>query len=296
MRRKNRPFVKLDHGVLVDREVLDDLLAHHLRVVFDKKRSPYPLIVNENGAVMDALHRHTALFFFGPEKVNDERYIVHHRRPNKKNCRAENLELRLRGDHARIHRLLDKKMAEDLDVFGFWRPHEKRPEKTVDPGAPLPERADGKAARDVYRPPESWADAGTGRPGLAKQLREAELVFDLAFDALDQVTKTLDSGAPIPKTKSAGSSIDRTSRALGLAPIRLGCLRSEAALVRLLARHELPDGTFDLKAAGAEVDVHPALLPHFLRRPAVAIAVERWRRYRRLPKACPPGWPHRRPE
>lgn len=294
MRRNNRAYLKIEHGVLVDREVLEDLHTRHLRVVFDKKRSAYPLIVNESGAVMDVLHRYTALFLFGPEKVNDERYIVHHRRANKKNCRGENLELRLRADHARIHRLLDKKKGEEVDVVGFWRPHEKKQVEDVDPAAPLPEREDGKTAREVYVPPTLWPEANTGGLSLAQQLREAETILDIAFDGLEEVTRHLDSGMPIPKTKTAGSSVDRTSRSLKIEPIRLGCWRSEAALVRLLARHERPDGTFDLDAAGAEVDIHPALFRHFLKRPAVAVAVERWRRYRRLPKASPAGWPRTR--
>lgn len=294
MRRKNRPYVKLDHGVLVDREVLDHLLARHLRVLFDKKRSAYPLITNESGAVMDVLHRYTALFIYGPEKVNDGRYIVHHRRPNKKNCRAENLEVRLRADHARIHNLHDKKNSEEVDVVGFWRPHEKKQVARVDPDAPLAGREDGKSARDLYVPPTLWPEGSAGGPSLAQQVRDAETILDIAFDGLDEVTRHLDSGVPIPKTKTVGSSVDKTSRSLKIEPIRLGCWRSEAALIRLLARHERPDGTFDLDAAGAEVDIHPALFRYFLKRPAVAVAVERWRRYRRLPKASPRGWPRTR--
>jgi hypothetical protein len=86
-----------------------------------------------------------------------------------------------------------------------------------------------------------------------------------AVDGLEEVTRHIDSGMPIPKTKmkTAGSSVDETSRSLKIEPIRLGCWGSEAALVRLLARHERPD---------------------------VAVAVERWRRHRRPRKASPPQW------
>jgi hypothetical protein len=293
MRRNIRPYVKIEHGVLVDREVLDHLLDHALRVIFDKMRCPYPLIVDAEGRTRDLLHRFTCGFVHGFDKVNDERYVVHHRRPNKKNCRAENLVAVLRADHARLHRHLDDKKREDLDVFGLWRPHERRPEKVVDPDAPLPERADGKSAREAYAPPSEWDGPGAGT-SLAAQLREAELVLDIAFDALDLVTRPLDSRIAIPKARSAGSSRDRASRAAGVAPIRLGCWRSEAALVRVLARHERPDGSFDLVAAGAEVDIHPTLFSHFLKRPAVAVALDRWRGYRRLPKPSPLGWPYRR--
>lgn len=293
MRRTIRPYVKIEHGVLVDREVLDHLHALSLDVIFDKMRCPYPLIVDAEGRPQDLLHRFTCGFVHGFDKVNDDRYVVHHRRPNKKNCRAENLVAVLRADHARLHRHLDAKEWEDLNVFGFWRPHEKRPEKVVDPDAPLPERADGKSAREAYVPPSEWDGPGVGRT-LAAQLREAELILDIAFDALDLVTRPLDSRSPIPKARGAGSSRDRASLAAGVGPIRLGCWRSEAALVRLLARHERPDGSFDLVAAGAEVDIHPALFAHFLRRPAVAVALERWRDHRRLPKPCPVGWPYAR--
>ena len=290
MRRNNRPWVKIEHDILVDVEVLDHLHAHSLRVIFDIVRSPYPIIVDMNGAMRERLHRFTYGFVHGFEMLRDENYVVHHRRPNKKNCRSENLELLLRADHARVHRLLEKKMMEQYDVAGLWRPHEKRPVVSLDPDAPLEENEDGRSARELYVAPTEWPKTETGMPSLAAQIRRAEEVLDLSFDAIDMVTRRLDSGAPIPKTRSSGSPRAAGSRAAGVTPIRLGCLRSEAALVRLLALHEREDGSFDLEAAGKQVGIHPSLFAHFLRRPAVAVAVERWRRYRRLPKACPPGW------
>jgi hypothetical protein len=290
MRRNNRPYVMIEDDVLVDAEVLEHLHAHSLRVIFHEMRSPYPIIVDMNGAMRELLHRFTYGFVHGFEMLRDENYVVHHRRPNKKNCRSENLELRLRADHARVHRLLEKKMMEQYDVAGLWRPHEKRPVVSLDPDAPLEENEDGCSARELYVAPSEWPREGTGRLSLAAQLRLAEQNLDLSFDALDKVTRCLDSGAPIPKTRSSGSSRDADSRAAGVTPIRLGCLRSEAALVRLLALHEQEDGSFDMETAGKQVGIHPSLFAHFLRRPAVAVAIERWRKYRRLPKVCPPGW------
>lgn len=290
MRRNNRPYVQIEDGVLVDREVLEHLHSHSLRVIFDEMRCPYPIIVDMNGAMREMLHRFTYGFVHGFEKILDEDHVVHHRRPNKKNCRVENLELRLRADHVRVHRLLEKRKMEQYDVAGLWRPHEKRPVESLDPDAPLEENEDGLSARELYLAPTEWPRQGTGRLSLAAQLRRAEESLDLSFDALDMVTRRLDSGTPIPKTRSCGSSRDADSRAAGVTPIRLGCLRSEAALVRLVALHERDDGSFDLEAAGKQVGIHPSLFAHFLRRPAVAVAIERWKRYRRLPKACPPGW------
>lgn len=290
MRRHNRPYVMIEHGVLADREVLEHLYVHSLRVICDEMRSPYPIIVDANGGVRDLLHRFTFGFVHGFEMLRNEDYVVHHRRPNKKNCRVENLELRLRADHARVHRLLEKRKTEQYDVVGLWRPHEKRPVVSLDPDAPLEENEDGCSARELYVAPTEWAKAGTGMPSLAAQVRCAEEALELSFDAVDMVTRRLDSGTPIPKTRSSGSSRDADSRAAGVTPIRLGCLRSEAALVRLLALHEREDGSFDLEAAGSQVGIHPSLFVHFRRRPAVAVAIERWRKYRRLPKVCPPGW------
>ena len=290
MRRKNRPYVKIEHGVLVDREVLDDRHARDLRVVFDEKRSAYPLIVNETGAVMDVLHRYTALFLFGPEKVNDERCIVHHRRANKKNCRGENLEVprrprayppaprREERRGARCRRVLASAREE---AGGGRRPRRAAPRARGRKDGARPVRPPGPLTGGEHGRPEPRPAAPRGRDDPRHRLRRSRRG--------DAAPRLRDRD---PETKAAGSSIDETSRSLKIEPIRLGCWRSEAALVRLVASHERPDGTFDLDAAGAEVDIHPALFRHFLKRPAVA--VERWRRYRRLPKASPTGWPRAR--
>lgn len=292
MRRSNRPFLKIERGILVDEEVLHHLLAHSLRVIFDKKRSPYPIIVEADGRLRDLLHRYTFGFIHGFELLQDDAYVIHHKRPNKKNCRAENLVRVLRADHARLHRHLDKKKAEEHDVAGLWWPHEKRPVFVLDPDAPLEEDEAGRSARELYVPPTEWGEVKTR--SVAIQLQEAEDMLDMAYDVIDHAAARLDSGTPIPKTKTPGSSRDKASRAAGVTPIQLGCLRSEAALVRLLALNERPDGSFDIAAAARCIGFEPALVAHFLRRPAVAVAIERWRRYRRLPKPCAPGWSRRR--
>lgn len=292
MRRTNRPFRKIEHGVLVDEEVLLHLLAHSLRVFFDKKKSPYPIIVESDGRLRDLLHRYTFGFIHGFELLQDDAYVIHHKRPNKKNCRVENLVRVLRADHARLHRQLDKKKAEKDDVVGLWRPHDRRPVIVLGPDAPLEEDDAGRSPRELYVPPTEWGEVKSR--SLATQLWEAENLLEVFYEVIDHAAGRLDSGTPIPKTKTPGSSRDAASRAVGITPIRLGCLRSEAALVRLLALNERPDGSFDIDAVARCVGFEPALVVHFLRRPAVAVAVERWKLYRRLPKPCPPGWSRRR--
>lgn len=292
MRRTNRPFRKIEHGVLVDEEVLLHLLAHSLRVIFDRKKSPYPIIIDAEGRLRDLLHRYTFGFVYGFDLLQDDTYVIHHKRPNKKNCRVENLVRVLRADHARLHRQLDKKKGEKHDVVGLWRPHERGTLFALDPDAPLEEDEAGRSARELYVPPTEWGEVKT--LSLAAQEREAETLLDLFYEVIDHAAGRLDSGPTIPKTKTPGSSRDAASRAVGIMPIRLGCLRSEAALVRLLALNERPDGSFDIDAAARCVGFEPALVARFLRRPAVAVAIERWRRYRRLPKPCPEGWTRER--
>ena len=298
MRRKNRPHTRIEHGVLVDDQLLADLCAENLRVIYDKKKSPYPVIVNERNETVDVLHRRLALLLFGAEKVHDERYVVHHRSGNKLNCRAENVEMRLRGDHLRLHRLQDKKRVEnkETDVFGLWRPREKRPLKKVDPDAPLREREDGKTAREIYSAPSTWDPDKPQRLSMKQKVMLAEDVLEEALNRLDQETRHLDSGIPIPKTVMTGSSKDRASKAVGVDPIRLGCLKSEAALVRACVKHRRPDGSFDMGAVSADVGIESGVLARFMTRPAVWVGVERWRLYKRLPKPCKPGWSGVRPK
>lgn len=119
---------------------------------------------------------------------------------------------------------------------------------------------------------------------------------------------------PIPRNVTRASFFDKKSRENGISPIRRGCRKDEAALVCLLA-------AFDRRAAldylnqhlPADVQAHlvgstpatvrvgvpggytwvtrdPAFsrgaLERMLRRPAVALAMERLRRFGRLPKVC----------
>jgi hypothetical protein len=298
MRRRNRPYTRIEHGVLVDDQLLANLCAENLRPVFDKKRNKeYPVIVNERNVTVDVLHRRLALLLFGAEKVNDERYVVHHRSGNKKNCRAENIEMRLRGDHLRLHRLQDKKEIENdkNDVFGLWCPREKRPLKKVNPDLPLLEREDGKTARETYSAPTTWKIHEAERLSMKALVWLAEEALEEAFERLDRETRHLDSGIPIPKAKTVGGYRDQNSKDAGVEPVRLGCFKSEAALVRACVKHRRPDGTFDMDAVSADVGIESEVLAHLSARPAVWLAVERWRLYKRLPKPCKPGWPGNRP-
>ena len=297
MRRKNRPYTNIGRGVLVDDELLALLRAQHLRPVFDKKRNnQYAVIVNEMGETVDVLHRRLALLRYGPEKVNDDRYVVHHQNGNKKNNRYENIEMRLRGDHLRLHRLAEKKKIETEkdDVFGLWRPHEKSQVETVDPDQPLQEREDGKTARESYSAPTTWKVRE--RLSLKEQVWLAEDLLEEAFDRLDRDTRLLDSGTPIPKTKTKGGYKDQESKDAGVEPIRLGCFKSEAALVRACVKHRRSDRSFDMNAVSADVGVEESVLTHIMNRPCVWVAIERWRVYRRLPKVCKPGWSGVRPK
>ena len=297
MRRRNRAYTRIEHGVLVDDQLLANLCAENLRVIYDKKKSPYPVVVNEVGEMVDVLHRRLALLLFGAKKVHDERYVVHHRSGNKLNCRAENIELRLRGDHLRLHRLKDKKRVEnkETDVFGLWRPREKSQVVRVDPDLPLLEREDGKTARETYSAPTTWKIQQAERLSMKALVWLAEEALEEAFERLDRETRHLDSGTPIPKAKTVGGYRDQNSKDAGVEPIRLGCFKSEAALVRACVKHRRSDRIFDMNAVSADVGVEESILTHIMKRPCVSLAIERWRVYRRLPKVCKPGWSRARP-
>jgi hypothetical protein len=297
MRRKNRPYTNIGRGVLVDDELLALLRAQHLRPVFDKKKNnEYAVIVNELGQMVDVLHRRLALLRYGPEKVHDDHYVAHHKNGNKKNNRYENIEMRLRGDHLRLHRLAEKKKIEneEHDVFGLWRPHEKSQVVTVDPDQPLQEREDGKTARESYSAPTMWTVRE--KLSLKEQLWQAGNLLEEAFDRLSRDTQFLDSGTRIPKTEMKGGYKDQDSKNAGVEPIRLGCFKSEAALVRACVKHRLSDRIFDMNAVSADVGIEVSVLTHIMNRPCVWLAIERWRVYRRLPKVCKPGWSGARPK
>jgi hypothetical protein len=296
MRRNNRPYVHVGRGVLVDLELFDLLRAEGRQPVFDKKRDPeYPMIVDEQGRTVDALHRRLAIFLFGVEKVNDSRYVVHHRDENKRNCRRENIELRLRPDHLKIHRLRVRRRGETYEVESLWRPHEKEKLTTLDPDARLREREDGKTSREIYSPPSMFKIEPI-RLSMKQKILLAEDALEDAFERLDEETRHLDSGAPIPKTNTVGSYNDQASREAGVKPERLGCHYSEAALVRALVKHQRHDGTFEVGAVAAELGTELAVLTRIMERPSVWLAIERWRIRQRLPKPCKPGWPGTRPK
>ena len=239
------------------------------------------------GAPVDELHVFTARFakISGYEKLGDGVHLVHHKRPNKKNNRVENLRIHTRADHACVHRLLEKAKREKYDIAGLWRPHQPgRPSRG--PGCTPPRSGDAKTAREVYANPRSWDSLAERLLTTAEQLRRGRTRrLAASFLRLDAATRHMDSGKKIPRSRFRASR--STMLKLGLEPVTLGCTVAEAALVRALVLHQRPDSrSFDIDATGQDVDVHPNLLriDHV---PASGGPRHRaLESYGRLPKAC----------
>ncbi|WP_242370611.1 hypothetical protein [Anaeromyxobacter sp. SG26] len=281
--------MRLEHDVLVDLEVWDDLCARGLRVIFEKSRSDYALVVDRAGKDHGPVHLYTAVFRWGAAAVAG--HDVHHLRPkakpNKLDNRYSNLALNTRADHAKIHAIERKATRRNYNVEGLWRDRQRSSVKPVDPDEPRPEYG-GKTLREVYAAPRTWDDVGDKLLSRRDLERDAERRLEDAYERLKRELAWFDSGKPIPRQSPAARWDDPNTRKLRLREPTLGCTNAEAALIFALVKYEsITTGELDLDAAAGDVGVNRGIIERMMNRVAVALALGRWRRHRRLPHVGP---------
>jgi hypothetical protein len=251
--------------LLVDHDIAHAFAARGFAPGFVTS-DPYPWCVGADGTPVDRVHVvavETAQYLGIWPRLPAGLHI-HHRNENKLDSRLANLAVLTPAAHGRVH-ARRKANRPDPALRGFWRP----------PAHPSP----------VIRRP---APATSSTPADEKSLsgarwepRVAELLVARLAGLRDDVGR-LDSGQRIPRVTS---NIGR-STVPGSPGVRLGLTDDEAALVGLLVLHHFASDAVldDLGVAGLDRSSVAAVLHRMRQVPAVGVAIERWQKFKRLPR------------
>jgi hypothetical protein len=203
--------------------------------------------------------------FITPEP-NGRPRVIHHKNEDKCDARIKNLALGTQSAHAKLHNSKRRKYGrrKRQSFNGLFRPHQ--PAQVID----VPE----EIKKTLSPPPVK-----KGPKTLTEKIYELEEVLRRNYEFVLQGTAYLEGhGTAIPRSASAKDWRKPQTRLLGLRMPRMACSEAEACFVRLYA-------SFDLELGRVADDlgepVH--LLRHLLNRVAVAVAVDRWVKHRRLP-------------
>lgn len=202
----------------------------------------------------------------GPDPQGRQRSI-HHRNEDKLDARVKNLALGTQAAHARLHNSKRRRHSrrKRFESAGLYRPH--LPAQVVE----LTEEEKKK----IVPPKKSENAVNT----LFDEIRNLEALLEENFDQVLEDTAHLEGqGKSIPRSAPASEWRAPKSRLMGLHMPRMGCSKAEACFVRVYASHDL-----DLARVAEVLAVREGLLHILLRRVPVAVAVERWVKYRRLP-------------
>lgn len=192
---------------------------------------------------------------------------IHHKNENKLDARIKNLALGTQAAHARLHNSKRRRYSrrKRFEAAGLYRPHQ--PAQVVE----LTEEEKKKIV-----PPKKNPNAAKT---LFDEIRSLEEVLENNFEEVLEDTAHLEGqGKAIPRSAPVSEWRSSKSRLMGLHMPRMACSKAEACFVRVYASHGL-----DLARVAEVLAVREGLLHHLLRRVPVAVAVERWVKYRRLP-------------
>lgn len=192
---------------------------------------------------------------------------IHHKNEDKLDARIKNLALGTQADHARLHNSKRRRHSrrKRFESAGLFRPHQ--PARVVE----LTEDEKKK----IMPPKKKTETVKT----LFDEIVTLEKVLEDNFEEVLKDTAHLDGqGRPIPRSAPVSEWRAPKTRLMGLHMPRMACSKAEACFVRVYASHEL-----DLRRVAEVLAVREGLLLHLLRRVPVAVAVERWVKYRRLP-------------
>ena len=296
-KQKKRPYVVLPNGILVNTEIVEACNEDNvdIDVAF---WSPYPWLFERYTRVAIApLHEFVWWHFMNAVRPRHDDEVIHHKNHRKHDARINNLVALTRAQHAREHATHRQKFSRRRreDLRGFYVPRARRPTFEVsldDPsldGIRLRER-ERTASSSGVAPAASSSTAPVGTPastsspssaspdspaaGPAKS-KDAEAVLAAELPRLRSEIDWLESSEKIPPPTSRPKQRDRLK---SVDRIRRGCTEGEAALVRLLVKHN-----FDRDLAAAEVDLLRAALDRMMTTSAVTLAVRNWLCHRRLP-------------
>lgn len=263
----------------------------------------YPWLFDEKGPVAPL---HVAVYDFYMDGIRPRRpgEIVHHRDGDKMNATIENLGIGSRSVHGLAHAKKKQKFTprKRWNLSGWFRP---RAEEEVQSLGFLEElhyqkQLLARSAKEKARKEEIRRALETSRlkvveecarkgrpfpvfmpePPLDKELKNAEIALAGLLPALRRELDNLDSGEKIPPPESRPRMSDRL---LDIRRTRRGCTPGEAALVRLLVKHR-----FSVENVAREAGLSERAVRAMMHEPAVDLAMEHWRDYRRLPPPCSP--------
>lgn len=266
-------------NIQVDPRIEATLRAEWLVTLAIPHMSDYPLVFSyDTGELVDVLHCFVWARLKGEPPA---RLVLHHRDHDKHNARIANLELLPREGHAARHRAEQQRFSprKREDFAGLYRPHAPGPLKVLS----------FREVAQLLRRRKLLPPSATRRLKAEGQLRHERMKADEAAlvmqsERLRSETAHLDSGARIPPADTRRTGRD-LRLGLGKKAERRGCTRAERTFVWAYAKH-LEAGAEDVYAAAAlDLGVSAALLRALAERPAVDLALGRWRTYRRLPRA-----------
>jgi hypothetical protein len=271
----------------------------------------YPWLFHE-GSPIAPLHECVYDFYMGGIRPRKPGEIVHHRDHDKMNATIENLGVGSRSAHALAHSEKRQRFTprKKWDLFGWFRPQGEAPHRVLGFKEELRYEeqllARERRLRDTRTQFKTWlknmryvegektsssssssssqssstcSSSFSSSPPVS-DLQEAEKVLAAALPRLRAELDHLDSGKKIPPPASRPRQRDRL---LGIHRIRRGCTPGEAALVRLLVKH-----AFEIEKVAQEAGVSTDVIKKMSQEPAVALAIQHWHEWRRLPPACSP--------
>lgn len=192
---------------------------------------------------------------------------IHHKNEDKLDARIKNLAIGTQAAHARLHNSKRRRHSrrKRFELAGLYRPHQ--------PARVVALTEDEK--KKIVPPKKKTEMVKT----LFDEIAMLEKVLENNFEEVLKDTAHLDGqGRAIPRSAPVSEWRAPKTRLMGLHMPRMACSKAEACFVRVYASHDL-----DLGRVAEVLAVRESLLHHLLRRVPVAVAVERWVKYRRLP-------------
>jgi len=299
--KKKAPYIDFN-GIKLSPRFFDAVsLEPDVTIGFDPSvpyLASYPWVFDAEGPVAP-LHDCVWSFFHSSDRPKKDGKIIHHKDGDPLNATVENLGIGSRSAHALAHAMKRQRFThrKRWRLFGFYRPRAEEPVRSLQPEVEsgyrdqLLARERARAERDELR--LAWlqglksARDGAGAAATSAAARPQRVIYpdDAADWVLAQALPRLraeldhlDSGEKIPPPASRPR---RKDRLLGIGRIRRGCTAGEAALVRLLVKFN-----FDITRVADDVGPSVGAIAKMMREPPVALAIQNWRRHRRLPPPC----------
>ena len=216
--------------------------------------------------------------YFHPTRPPPQEWEVHHRNENKLDARKDNLLLVTERGHKShtYHQAKRKKPTGQPNGGKYYRDHCSAPVTFTD----------GPVALAAHQPPQPSPPSPVleALQGVTKKLVAQYPALYASVRHLEDRAEKIPGMAPRAKWRKKGGA------SLGLAQQeRMGCRTDEAAFVAGLIAHK-----FEREPVMAALGLSAWVYDHYRAQVPVQVALERWHKYRRLPKPRSPNSIHRR--